>query len=65
MSSLFKKFCFCSSQLIDDLSFEGLCEHWKTKGFKNIITMVGAGISTCKLISILMRLFNIEHSFIQ
>ncbi|KAL9899185.1 sirtuin 2 isoform 1-T1 [Glossina fuscipes fuscipes] len=35
-----------AKKLIDDLTFEGLCEHWKTKGFKNIITMVGAGIST-------------------
>jgi len=35
-------------QVIEDLSFDGLCNHWKKKGFKNIITMVGAGISTCE-----------------
>lgn len=29
-------------------SFEDLIEFWKEHGFKNIITMVGAGISTCK-----------------
>ncbi|XP_055906614.1 NAD-dependent protein deacetylase Sirt2 [Eupeodes corollae] len=33
-------------KVIEDLTFEGLTKHWKEKGFKNIITMVGAGIST-------------------
>ncbi|XP_067618929.1 NAD-dependent protein deacetylase Sirt2-like [Eurosta solidaginis] len=32
--------------LISDLTFDGLLHHWKTHGFKRIITMVGAGIST-------------------
>ncbi|XP_037819019.1 NAD-dependent protein deacetylase Sirt2 [Lucilia sericata] len=35
-----------SKKVIENLTFEGLCDHWKSKGFKNIITMVGAGIST-------------------
>lgn len=34
--------------ILDTLDFDGLIKHWQTKGFKNIITMVGAGISTCK-----------------
>lgn len=33
-------------KVIEDLTFHGLTKHWKEKGFKNIITMVGAGIST-------------------
>lgn len=33
-------------KVIDDLSLDGLIKHWKDKGFKKIITMVGAGIST-------------------
>lgn len=28
---------------------DSLVDHWKEKGFKKIVTMVGAGISTCKL----------------
>lgn len=36
-----------NKKIIDNLTFEGLCDHWKSQGgFKNIITMVGAGIST-------------------
>ncbi|XP_065362316.1 NAD-dependent protein deacetylase Sirt2 [Calliphora vicina] len=35
-----------TKKIIENLTFEGLCDHWKSKGFKNIITMVGAGIST-------------------
>lgn len=35
-------------KVINDLTFDGLIKHWKENGFKNIITMVGAGISTCK-----------------
>lgn len=37
-------------QVLKSLDFQGLVEHWKENGFKKIITMVGAGISTCKLI---------------
>lgn len=37
-----------SKQALKKLDFEGLLDHWKEKGFKKIITMVGAGISTCK-----------------
>lgn len=29
--------------------FHGLANHWKENGFKKIVTMVGAGISTCKI----------------
>lgn len=36
-------------QVIPELTFEGLSIHWREKGFKKIITMVGAGISTCEL----------------
>ncbi|XP_073815249.1 sirtuin 2 isoform X2 [Musca autumnalis] len=35
-----------NKKAFENLTFEGLCDHWKSKGFKNIITMVGAGIST-------------------
>ncbi|XP_037950847.1 NAD-dependent protein deacetylase Sirt2 [Teleopsis dalmanni] len=34
------------NKVIHELSFDGLIKHWKHKGFKNIVTMVGAGIST-------------------
>lgn len=44
----FNRNLFDEFQVIEDLSFEGLCNHWNKHGFKNIITMVGAGISTCK-----------------
>ncbi|XP_017953487.1 NAD-dependent protein deacetylase Sirt2 [Drosophila navojoa] len=33
-------------KVIPELTFEGLSIHWREKGFKKIITMVGAGIST-------------------
>ncbi|XP_022227081.1 NAD-dependent protein deacetylase Sirt2 [Drosophila obscura] len=35
-----------TEKVIPDLTFKGLADHWREKGFKNIITMVGAGIST-------------------
>lgn len=35
-------------QVLKTLDFQGLIDHWKENGFKKIITMVGAGISTCK-----------------
>lgn len=37
-------------QVLKTVDFQGLVDHWKEKGFKKIVTMVGAGISTCKLI---------------
>lgn len=37
-----------SGKVLKTVDFDGLVEHWKEHGFKNIITMVGAGISTCK-----------------
>ncbi|KAM8706382.1 hypothetical protein ACLKA7_010630 [Drosophila subpalustris] len=33
-------------RVIPELTFEGLMSHWRENGFKNIVTMVGAGIST-------------------
>ncbi|EDW24332.1 GL23462 [Drosophila persimilis] len=33
-------------KVIADLTFKGLADHWRENGFKKIITMVGAGIST-------------------
>ncbi|XP_017476296.1 PREDICTED: NAD-dependent protein deacetylase Sirt2-like isoform X1 [Rhagoletis zephyria] len=35
-----------SGQVLEDLTFESFLKHWKDNGFKRIITMVGAGIST-------------------
>uniref|UniRef100_T1GJC8 Uncharacterized protein n=1 Tax=Megaselia scalaris TaxID=36166 RepID=T1GJC8_MEGSC len=29
-----------TKRIIEDLTLEGLAKHWKTNGFKNIITMV-------------------------
>lgn len=37
-----------SGKVLKTVDFDGLVDHWKEQGFKNIITMVGAGISTCK-----------------
>lgn len=36
--------------ILTTVDFKGVMEKWKSGGFKNIITMVGAGISTCKLL---------------
>lgn len=36
--------------VISDLTFDGFLQHWKDNGFKKIVTLVGAGISTCKYI---------------
>lgn len=38
-----------SGKVLKTVDFQGLADHWNEHGFKNIITMVGAGISTCKL----------------
>lgn len=35
-------------QILETVDFEGVIKHWKNDGFKNIVLMVGAGISTCK-----------------
>lgn len=35
-------------KVLTTVDFQGLIDHWKENGFKKIITMVGAGISTCK-----------------
>ena len=36
------------AQVLDEVSFEGVARFIKSGKCKNIITMVGAGISTCK-----------------
>lgn len=36
-------------QILDDVSLEGIVDYIKKKECKNVITMAGAGISTCKL----------------
>lgn len=36
-----------SGDILNPVNFEGVMKKWKSNGFKNIITMVGAGISTC------------------
>lgn len=38
--------------VLKTVDFDGLVDHWKNNGFKKIVTMVGAGISTCKKISL-------------
>lgn len=35
-------------QVLKTVDLNGIVEHWKNNGFKKIVTMVGAGISTCK-----------------
>lgn len=35
-------------QVLETVDFDGVIKHWKNDGFKNIVLMVGAGISTCK-----------------
>lgn len=35
-------------KVLDDVSLDGVVDYFKTKGCKNVITMAGAGISTCK-----------------
>lgn len=37
-----------SKRILKSLDFNGLVDHWNKHGFKKIVTMVGAGISTCK-----------------
>lgn len=37
-------------KVLKTVDLKGLIEHWKDVGFKKIVTMVGAGISTCKLL---------------
>lgn len=46
-----------SKQILETVDFDGVIKHWKNGGFKNIVLMVGAGISTCKL----FKLFS--HNF--
>lgn len=35
-------------RVLKTVDMQGLIEHWRSGGFKKIVTMVGAGISTCK-----------------
>lgn len=39
---------FRKGRVLETVNMEGLLAHWKAGGFKRIVTMVGAGISTCK-----------------
>lgn len=48
-------------KLLKSLDFKGLVEHWKDKGFKKIITAVGAGISTCEYANKII--VSLEESF--
>lgn len=37
-----------SDHVLETVDLDGVIKHWKNKGFNKIVTMVGAGISTCK-----------------
>lgn len=37
-----------AARALKEVNLEHLVEHWRAGGFKRIVTMVGAGISTCK-----------------
>lgn len=39
-------------KVLDNVSIEGIAEFLKSDKCKNVITMAGAGISTCKSISL-------------
>lgn len=44
--------CSCRFfQILDDVSLEGIVDYIKKKKCKKVITMAGAGISTCELSS--------------
>lgn len=43
------------NKILKTADFDGLVEYWNEHGFKKIITMVGAGISTCKLFPIRLK----------
>lgn len=36
------------AKILDTLDLDGVVKCWKNGGFKKIVTMVGAGISTCE-----------------
>lgn len=36
-----------TQHVLKTVDYQGLIDHWNEKGFKKIVTMVGAGISTC------------------
>lgn len=44
----FNPFPMSRFKVLKTVDLKGLIEHWKNDGFKKIVTMVGAGISTCK-----------------
>lgn len=37
-----------AARVLKEVDLEHLVAHWRAGGFKRIVTMVGAGISTCK-----------------
>lgn len=49
------------NQVLKTVDFDGLIEHWNGHGFKKIITMVGAGISTCKFRKKILKMLEYFH----
>lgn len=41
-------------KILQSVDFKGVLDKWRSGGFKNVITMVGAGISTCKIVHSIM-----------
>lgn len=50
-----------SSKVLKTVDFTGLIDHWKEKGFKKIVTMVGAGISTCECLLRMQSAIYLQH----
>lgn len=44
-----------SKKILSTVDVDGVMKRWKSGGFKNIITMVGAGISTCMYFDIFLK----------
>lgn len=42
-------------KVLDTVDFDGVMKHWNENKFKKIISMVGAGISTCELVNIIVK----------
>lgn len=52
-------------RVLKTVDLDGLVEHWKAGGFKRIVTMVGAGISTCEYMAdIWIHVFFSDHSYV-
>lgn len=48
----FKPSFFIYVQVLDEVNIDGIVDYIKKKNCKNVITMAGAGISTCKCYNI-------------